>query len=53
MMKNLKINAKIETKAELNLFLENKTKARKHCKVNEIEKNEMYYGGSVNCNIIM
>jgi hypothetical protein len=28
-------------------------KARKHCKANEIEKNGMYYGGSVNCDIIM
>ena len=28
-------------------------KARKHCKANEIEKNVMYYGGSVNCDIIM
>jgi hypothetical protein len=24
-----------------------KIKARKHCKVNEIEKNGIYYGGSV------
>ena len=28
-------------------------KARKHCKANEIEKNRMYYGESVNCDIIM
>jgi hypothetical protein len=28
-------------------------KARNHCKANEIERNEMYYGESVNCDIIM
>jgi hypothetical protein len=28
-------------------------KARKHCKANEIEKNGIYYGGSLNCDIIM
>ena len=37
MMKNLKINAKIETKAELNLFLENETKAGNNFKYFIIE----------------
>jgi hypothetical protein len=36
-----------------NGLITQRLKARKHCKANEIERDGMYYGGSVNCDIIM